>query len=566
MARDVRRADLARPGVSLFDLPVIAAEEILGVDYHTDAERLPLGALVHADGVRVDIDGNLRSWGGLEEVLDLAGEYALAIGHYEGNDELTLVTVDGMDLDVWDVPRDFGSMTSRGTFSVVSSDVDVACLVSMYEKMFIQVWKERLHYLDDTTVTLVASADTDLDQDSDSSDPLNFTSIVEFGGHLIGFGFGDQTGSGTMETGDLGADRPELARWSEIGNPLSWRPEDWQIIGTRGHHVLQGVVAFGRCVCLKPEGVFLLYGDLENGFSQVEELHVERGLSSGGVSPHGATYYDGALYWASHAGAMRWQGGRAAEYIGKAIDPDFTPLFRNYSTEVIPVPQLDAILFAGYNDPDPPDGFPGGPTVTPGQTLMRGWLWDTLRERWIGKVLFGGSAQRVFAVVPDENGERRTVTALPAHEQVVRVIPQAASDHPAGADGWSIQSGIVQLDAGKMACVRGLLIEGDWEAMSGEFDLRVMVDDVSAKLRQLFVNSSTPTATQAGDLWYDTANGYVLEWDGSSWKRQPGAPEGVVRMSMDTIGRTAQVRIAVSNQTGGVSSVIRRMALQVTPE
>lgn len=524
----------------------------VGVDWTTDAERVVFGGLVDAQGLRVTREGNLRTIEGLANGLTLRGDYAVGAIWDTARDYILWFSFDGgfTTLYIDSTSRALGSITNRTT-SAFTSGNELVTLAEMNELIFIQPYLENLQYWNGSALAALASADTDLDDDGDSTDPIKFAGISTFGPHLIGFGYGDQTGSGTEQTGDLGADRPEIVRWSHLGNPSKWRPENWIMVGTRGLPVLAVIEAFGRALVLKPEGAYLLFGDLEQNLPQLEPLQKDSGRLNGIVGPHAWCVHDGVPYWMSPSGPMRWTGGPAAEYLGYAVENSLTADYRTETHFVVPVPSWDAVLFCQPESTYGPSFAGVGGTLNSPASETNIWIYDTQNARWAGRTEVASSRPMLNGwVLPSATGETRTVLGS----------GYTLTDNPdtyVGGTRIVFTTPEVEMADGADAVLKAVRFRGDWLPSDGYFGLTIYVDGTSVATPRIFLRSSSPTANAAGDVWYDTDDKKRYVWDGSAWKERFGIPDEVIEVPLRKVGRTVKVTVDQDNGTTQSKQIIR---------
>lgn len=500
--------------------PELRIEGFTGVDYTSDDYRLPLEAVTAIEGLRVDTNGNVIGFGALGsgKALGSGGTKAMGGSWFKATNQIVLGTytvgynnntIGQFHLHVapvigFDGTSDFTVINTTGIN--FTQGHELLTLAESYEKMFIQVYKEPLLYWDGANtggayLTELSTADTDLDDSGDSDDTLKFAGIATHDGHLMGWGYGDEsTGHDAEETKYLGADRPEMLRWSHLGQPLKWRPENWLMVGTRGLPILAGVSAFGRFVVLKEEGVWLVYGSLEENLPIAEPLYVEKGRAAGATGSRAFAVYDNALYWMSRYGPMRWAGGNFAEYIGYPVEGDLVEQWRNSSCMVVPCPEMNGVLFMCHNSPELPFIGWGDAKYSEGSPHQFAWLWDTNRGVWAGKADLGTSIVQSAFVAPTEKGKMRVL--FDKAKELGPITASSSSSDTMGAETGTFTTSKVRLNENRGAVVRGLVIEGDFQpddSATATWDITIN----GSTVKQFYIGNSAPSASEAGDIWYD---------------------------------------------------------------
>ena len=142
------------------------------------------------------------------------------------------------------------------------------------------------------------------DLGSGSSSPVKFRGVVRHLDYLLGWGFGHAT-----------EDRPELVRASLPGDPLSWDPEDYWIVGQRGDSVLRVAPAGNTAVAFKAHELYQLSGHDRASFA-IRPLDQLVGLLGSHLV---ATVHDTLFFW-SRQGPYVTNGASAAVPLGFELD------------------------------------------------------------------------------------------------------------------------------------------------------------------------------------------------------------------------------------------------------
>lgn len=538
--------------------PEVRIREFIGVDFTNEPEKLALGALVDAYGFRTDEDGNLRTMEGLGSTPAgaSAGSMLDAVW-YRFADKIIAVNIASTTATVYEIPRSLGAETSKGTYTVLAT-ATVANVVDLFDKVYIQLYKEILKVWDNSTLTSVQA-----NLDGAGAADLKFAGIAPYGGHLLGWGYGDATGTGGEETNDLGPDREEVLRWSDLGNPGTWTAAHWIMVGSRGIPVLAAHAVFGRLAVMKTEGVWLLYGDLEQNFPQLEPLMTETDRALGVTGPHASCVYDGVLYWMSPRGPMRWSGEGKAQYIGRAVEDATNGIGSNHksaASSVFPIPAMDAICFCSGDTGVPT--FPGGGNPQPGSGTVGGWLWSVPQQNWIGRwqeTTTGGGIVNAF-IAPATDGTYQAIYS---------------SDLRTWGDNWTsvfvsnpeFTTQEIVLNEGNSAVVKGAAFVSDsWANLDNFYTVSFTHDGHGAAFNtRLWVASGAPTATAVGQCWYDTTNDLSKVWDGTTWKVIRGLEKNVAFVPCNLVCRRMQLNVVASTQSSAFKQVFQEISLAVQP-
>jgi len=540
--------------------PKLTISPFVGVDWQTDPDRLPIGGLQDINGMRITRDGRVKPCEGWSAGVELSGGTGvLSLVHYTGQNVILALSASGGTVYLDECPLGMASKTAKGNFAIATGS-QLASMVEMHEMVFISCYRQNLRYWNDSSIVAMGSADTDLDSDSDENDPLKFAGISKFQGHLIGWGYGDQTGAGSSQTNDLGENRPEIVRWSNLGQPLKWRPDNWIMVGTRGVPILAGPEVFGRCAIMKPEGIWLLYGDLEQNYPQLEALQTDSGRAMGVVGPQAWEVYDGVLYWMGPGGPFRWVGGQAAEWIGWAV-----PVMRQWARShfvVVGVPEFDAVAFIASNKNL-------GPTI-PGMVAPSGdgsfavvWLWDCTRETWVSQFdVTTSSAIMAALVAPAANGQHTTYFG-PG-----RTFSDAVQQPDNNV--CKFETGVFPLNEGRWAVVRGIVVEGSFASVDADNHITVtLTPDAGTEPQTLdcFITTSAsdPASPAEGDYWYDRTNYAMKRYDGSAWVQLFGVPNDTIRLPCNFRARSMKIKVQLPTDWDAADIAIRSLDVQIRP-
>ena len=289
-----------------------------------------------------------------------------------------------------------------------------------------------------------------------------FKGIVSHEGRMFGWGYGDDaTGDNpgavenlsefAFQTGFLGPDRPELLRWSIVGQPDTWPTQNWIVIGARGRKIVTCLEALGRLFVLKEDGAFIFYRP--DGINASHEaVQADDDVPTDCVSPWSATAHDDGVYWMSSAGPMRWRGGLRADPIGYGIKGQWETGYALADTIVVPVPEYEAVAFIFSN-------AIGG----------KAFLWDTNRERWAGSFNMSNQYTAATALRDTTTGQYHLL-ALRAQANQLRTGQLSGRRH---ANACSATTGATLIAARRGAVPRAVVASGDWsDAGDGEMTAR----------------------------------------------------------------------------------------------
>lgn len=349
-----------------------------------------------------------------------------------------------------------------------------------------------------------------------------FDGIVAHDGRLYGWGYGDAstaastTARGALDdleyqTGFLGADRPELLRWSVLGDPDTWPAENWIAMGARGRRIVTCLSALGRLLVLKEDGAFIFYRP--DGIRPDQEpVQADNHVATDCVSEWAATEYDDGVYWMTSAGPLRWRGGLRAEPIGYGI----TGRWENAELEhtlVFPVPEYEAVAFcfriAG---------------------VSQVYLWDTNRERWSGHFKTRVAWQAATTVRnPDDGRYRAALFRVPSGSNFVLTGQLSGRN---STYSCVAVTGAHMIPGRRAAIPRAIAMSGDFHE-AGAGPMRATVPG-HTPVEDVTFADDLPAGGAEGDTVYRQAGdtGLYDRTDGA-WVPRAGVGRGYLELDFD---------------------------------
>lgn len=170
----------------------------------------------------------------------------------------------------------------------------------------------------------------DFDGDGSSTTAAAFPSIVrEYNNMVFMAGYGAESDvnrpeflrfsyPGLVADYDAGGDAGDPTETNDPDvNPSAWlfARDDYVMVGTRGVPIVALGSAKGRLLVAKPYETYLLYGTDRDSF-RLDLLDPERGV----VNPFAMVEAEGAVYWWSNNGPVRWVGS-GVEDLAQKISP-----------------------------------------------------------------------------------------------------------------------------------------------------------------------------------------------------------------------------------------------------
>lgn len=525
---------------------------VRGLDLTSSPRLVGTDAIVEANNVLVRHDGSIVTAPKLDVTLSYPSgvigtliQSAADTRIYALSKSSTTIT-----LESWGLA---GDKSIHGTFTL-TGDVGVnASMAEVLETLFLCWYAQPLRFFANGSIQILASEDTDLDGDGDADDPLLFRGIAEHNGHLLGWGFGDMSPYAEEETGRLGPNRPEILRWSHLGQPFMWRPENWIMVGTRGRPIMGVASVGGRAVVLKKEGAYLVYGSLEENYPVVEPLFVgEGGGSVGCVGPHAYAVHNGVLYWCSERGPMRWAGEGLPDYIGLPVQGAFGPQYKNHATIVVPVGPRELIGFFWGGNPDvvPPFVGSGPPANPPPAGQLIGWLWDPVTGSWVGQMHRTTSVDVYDGIAASTGSGMRTCIG-------------PFGPVPDGAPNMLAKSGSFVVSPG-LGVVRGAVVELTVSSFTKLATMSVTVEsDRESASRTMLLSPTEPANPENGQVWYHISTGISQVFRDGSWHILPGSRKGLVRLPMVVRGTAFSVKVETNDAFNPANAVVSGVHLQI---
>lgn len=500
-----------------------------GVDWHADRLSVGLTAFTDLVNMRVDRYGRLRACHAIGDAADERhGDTVTGIFQNPLTDAVFYARYSQAVLFLAEIGSAVGTLAP-------GSDLDRHFLVRMGGKLYVATGTQ-LAAVDldapgqsivgvlaevtgpDTLLTYATTADrTRDDPGAATGGSMAFRGIIEHGGHLFGWGWGDQAAAIGPETGALGGDRPAVLRWSRLGDPDFWRPEDWTVIGAAGSRIQVCLNAFGRIVVLKEDSAHIVYGNFESGDYGSETLQADDELKTDCVGPWAATEYDDGVYWMSTQGPLYWDGGARVQPIGYGIKEQWETGGDLSDAVVMPVPEYEAVAF-----------------LLRSGVSHRAFLWDTNRKRWAGHFDVGERVSAASPVLDTATGEYFAMMFTTTARRPQRLTGRR------GALECSATTG-AELVAHPIGSVpRAMILSGALdEAGSGSIRCRVPPGDAG---EQVTLAAALPGAAADGALLYLQGDVGQLregmyERFGNAWRGRAGMEAGYLYCDFDMEGR-----------------------------
>lgn len=498
------------------------------VDWQANPLRVGIGSFSELTHARIDYSNMLRRCRDFGDPRQPAGTSPIPLGLYQSDGFSRLLTYQAAIL---------ATRTDANVLTVTIHDTEFARaplnvivpggVLAGLPRVFMAETFEHVYLATGLALYKLAIAPqhafaaeevtSELSEEEDRGDTLAFRGVVDHDGHLVGWGFGDQSEADTNQIGHLGPNRPEVVRWSNIGNPDAWRCEDFNIVGARGKRVQSCVRAFGRLIVLKEEGAFILYGNLEQNETRAEALQVDDSIPSDCVAPAAAVVYDDALYWLSRRGPLRWRGGQRAAYLGRGIKGQWEAADLSQSM-VFPVPEFDSVGFGFVSAVNPGDVLSARGTPK----RLDVYLWETDRERWVGHFRYPFSGNAVVEPLFMADGEFRTALVRNAPPSDIADVRPSVLERRV-LDTTTVSNTVAVAVTGRHTIPKrtggipkGVLVAGDWPAaapVGGEASVRVGVED--GPMETVAIRDVPPAAPVAGQHFY--ATGRNAAWPKGIW-------------------------------------------------